>query len=77
MDKMVELDEMFDEMIDMQRQKVLKRARLSNPKLSADDILQPFDYPDLQKDPIFHFEDGILAGLISAQAAVRNKLRNS
>ena len=57
--------------IAQQRAKVLALARRINPRLTDDDILSPMDFPELANDPQFNYEDGILAGLISAQAVVR------
>jgi len=37
--------------------------------------LNPFDFPELKAHPTFDYEDGILAGLISAQIALRAELR--
>lgn len=74
-DLLLELDQMFNQMVDQQRKKILKRARQINPALTEDDVMQPHDFPELQNDSIFHFEDGLLAGLISAQIATRAQLR--
>lgn len=54
-----------------QREKVLEAARRVVPHLTPDDLLNPHDFPALQAAPEFHYEDGILAGLLSAQAALR------
>jgi len=72
---MIDLDALFDEMIAQQRDKVLRIARELNPRLTPDDVLSPQDFPELAADPRFAYEDGILAGLISAQIAVRARLR--
>ncbi|HEX9638423.1 MAG TPA: hypothetical protein VGB99_12855 [Acidobacteriota bacterium] len=64
-------------MIDQQRDKLAKLARAIDPKLTAEDLLQPHDRPELFGDPLFNYEDGILAGLISAQTALRAARRQS
>ncbi len=61
----------FDQMIRMQREKVLKMARRRVPHLTSDDILNPHDYPELMRDADFQFEDGVLGGLIQAQISLR------
>lgn len=61
----------LEEMIAQQRGKLLKLANRINPRLTLDDIAQPHDWPELARDPQFQFEDGILAGLIAAQIALR------
>ena len=61
----------LEEMINHQRGKVMQIARDRLPYLTQDDVLNPHDFPELQNDPTFNFEDGILAGFVSAQLALR------
>lgn len=61
---------LLDGMIEQQREKLLKIGRRLNPKLTADDLMNPFDWPEVAQNPQFNFEDGILAGLISARTAI-------
>ena len=68
-------DKLFTQMIDQQRAKVLRLAREVVPHISPEDVLNPNDYPALKAHPTFDYEDGILAGLISAQIALRAELR--
>jgi hypothetical protein len=73
---MVEVAErLFDQMIEQQRSKVLKLAREAVPHLSPEDVLNPNDFPELKAHPTFEYEDGILAGLVAAQIALRTELR--
>lgn len=64
-------DRVLTQMIDQQRAKVLRVAHDYAPRATPEDLLNPHDIPELAGAPIFHFEDGILAGLISAQIALR------
>ena len=64
-------DRVLTEMIDQQRAKVLRVAHDYAPRATPEDLMNPHDIPELARAPIFHFEDGILAGLISAQIALR------
>jgi len=64
-------DALLDEMIAQQRAKVLAIARAIDTRLTEDDILSPQDIPELRDDPRFNYEDGLLAGLLSAQMAMR------
>ncbi len=57
----------LEEAIVHQRAKVLAVANRINPRLTPDDVLSPGDFPELANDPLFNYEEGILAGLISAQ----------
>jgi hypothetical protein len=68
-------DRLLGKMIEQQRAKVLKLAREAVPYISPEDVMNPNDYPELKAHPTFDFEDGILAGLISAQVAIRAELR--
>lgn len=63
-------------MIEQQRAKVLKLAREAVRNIGPEDVLNPFDFPELKAHPTFEYEDGILAGLISAQIALRAELRS-
>lgn len=71
------LEALFNEMIQHQQAKVLEIARTRLPQLTADDILNPHDYPELMNDPIFNYEEGIASGLLAAQVAVRRTLRST
>ena len=69
------IDGLLSEMIDQQRVKVLVVANGLDARLTQDDILSPQDFDVLAADPRFNYEDGLLAGLLSAQIAVRAWLR--
>lgn len=60
---------MFDELIALQRKKVLNCALRILPHLTEDDILQPNDFPQLEMNPHFRYEEGILEGLMTARMA--------
>jgi hypothetical protein len=68
------VEDLFDEMIRQQQAKVLQTARNHIPHLTAEDILNPHDYPALVADPIFNYEEGLAAGLMAAQIAVRARI---
>ncbi len=68
-------ERVLDEMITHQRAKVLQLAREAVPHISPEDVLNPNDYPELKAHPRFDYEDGLLAGLLSAQMAIRAELR--
>ena len=59
-------------LISWQRQKLLECARRIIPHLTADDILQPQDYPELERDPEFRYEEGVLFGMEAIEAALRS-----
>lgn len=70
-------DQLLDRMIEQQREKVLRLAREAIPHISPEDVMNPNDFPELKAHPTFDYEDGILAGLISAQIALRAELRTN
>ncbi|HET6371733.1 MAG TPA: hypothetical protein VFG76_00355 [Candidatus Polarisedimenticolia bacterium] len=71
-----EIDRLMDELVAQQRAKLLALARALNPRLTGDDLLSPNDFEELAADPRFNYEDGLLAGLLSAQIAVRARLKS-
>lgn len=66
---------MLERMIEQQRAKVLAIARAIVPHVTGDDVLNPHDFPPLVASAEFQYEDGILAGYLSAQMALRAHLR--
>ena len=70
-----EMETLLEQMIAQQRAKVLAVARSLNARLTEGDILSPHDFPELAESPRFNYEDGLLAGLLSAQIAMRARLR--
>jgi hypothetical protein len=60
---------MFDELIALQHRKVLNCALRILPHLTEDDILQPNDFPALEMNPHFRYEEGVLEGLMTARMA--------
>jgi hypothetical protein len=70
-----ELEHLLDEMIAQQRARVLVHARRLNGALTDDDVQQPHDFPELAGSAEWNYEDGILAGYLAVQAAVRATLR--
>jgi hypothetical protein len=66
-----ELASELERMIDQQRQRCLDLARRLRPGLTADDITQPHDFPELAESWHWNYEDGVLAGLLSAQLTLR------
>jgi hypothetical protein len=55
---------------EVQAQKVIDLARRILPGLTAEDIRNPHDFPDLN-DPDWQYEDGVLAGIQGVRVAMR------
>ena len=68
------VEELLHKMVDLQEQKVLSLARRLRPGLTAEDVRNAHDFRELD-DSDFHYEDGLLAGLLAAQTALRAQFR--
>ncbi len=68
--------ELFDELILGQQKKVLRVAQQFYPGVTPEDIRNPQDFEKLQSSANFNFEDGILAGYISAKMAFLAEARS-
>lgn len=66
---------LLEAMEENQRTKVIELARRLKPGLTAEDIRNPHDFPDLD-DPDWHFEDGQLTGIQSVLFALRSMSRD-
>ncbi len=66
---------LMDELIGAQQEKLLKCGRSFIPTLTADDLLQPNDYPILETNPYFRYEEGVLEGLHTTRSALLALLR--
>jgi hypothetical protein len=71
-----EVESLVVEIEDLQRRKVIDLARRLRPGLTAEDIANPHDFPELG-DPDWQYEDGLLAGVQSVLAAVRARRREA
>jgi ADP-ribose pyrophosphatase len=67
---MPEMERLVMEIEELQRRKVVDLARRLRPDITAEDIRNPHDFPELA-DPDWQYEDGMLAGIQSVLAAVR------
>lgn len=71
-----EVEATLTSLVALQESKTLALARRLRPGLTAEDIRNPHDYVELD-DSDFHYEDGMLAGLLAAQAALRARRRET
>lgn len=65
-----EIDRALHAIEDNQVKKVIDLARRILPGLTAEDIRNPHDFPELN-DPDWQYEDGLLAGVQSVRVALR------
>lgn len=73
------IEALLEELIAQQNRKVIECASEILPNLTEDDLLQPNDFPELENNPFFRYEEGALCGLQTARMALfamRNDLRD-
>ena len=63
------LEVLFDELAEEQRKKLMAFGRVLVPGLTADDLLQPNDFPILDNHLHFRYEEGVLEGILTARMA--------
>lgn len=68
--KVEEREKIFDDLIRLQKEKMLKLAKSVVPHITMDDLLQPFDFPDLEWHAPFRYEEGVLEGFLTARMAI-------
>lgn len=65
-----EVLELLQELISFQQKTVESSAMTFNPRLTEEDLLQPNDFPELELNPLFRYEEGVLAGMKTVEAAL-------
>lgn len=65
------IGELMGELIEGQQRVLFELGRRLIPSLTQEDMLQPNDFPILESHPEFRYEEGVLAGLMTAQMAIR------
>lgn len=68
-----DFEKLLKEMIQQQKETLLTCARRIVPHVIQDDLLQPQDFPELDCNPDFRFEEGVLVGLEQALQALRTE----
>ncbi len=69
-----DLESLLVDMETLQERKVVDLARRLKPGITADDIKNPHDFPELD-DPDWHYEDGVLTGIQSVRSAIRARMQ--
>lgn len=67
----IAIENTIDEIVEAQRAQLLSCGRRIVPTLTPEDMLQPNDYLELENHPHFRYEEGLLAGMLSIQMALR------
>lgn len=69
-------DNLLEELIQQQQNKVFRCAHRILPQITEEDLLQPNDYPLLENHPHFRYEEGVLEGIRTVQMALRAERSN-
>jgi hypothetical protein len=69
-----DVEAVLERLISQQRDKVVEVALDILPHLTPEQVQNPQAYPEIATDAMFNFEDGVLAGLMSARLALRSNL---
>lgn len=65
-----EIDQLVKDLIQFHQTQLLKCGRRIIPNLTPEDLLQPNDYHELEFNPHFRYEEGVLAGIQTVQMAL-------
>lgn len=71
-DIFTDIEAVFERLLEQQRDKVVEVALDILPHLTPEEVQNPQVYPEVAGDTMFNYEDGFLAGLISARQALRS-----
>lgn len=65
-----DIDQLLNELVTFYQTRLLKYGQNFIPHLTADDLLQPNDYQELEFNPYFRYEEGVLSGVQTVQMAL-------
>lgn len=65
-----EIEQLLKELVQFHHKQMLKCGQRFIPHLTAEDLLQPNDYPEIEFNPYFRYEEGVLAGIQTVQIAL-------
>ncbi len=65
------IEQLVEEMVTNQRETLFACGKRIVPTLTMEDLWQPNDFPQLENNPLFRYEEGILHGYQSLQMALR------
>jgi hypothetical protein len=71
-DPLLRIEMVLQELIVGQKEKLICLAQRMRPQITAEDLLQPQDFPELDLHPEFRYEEGVLVGFEAAITALRH-----
>jgi hypothetical protein len=72
-----EIEDSLNEMVANQKKNIYALSQKIVPRIAPEDLLQPQDFPELDQDPNFRYEEGLLHGLESALMCIRAFMKGS
>ena len=68
--------QIIDDLIEHQQGVLLSLGRRFVPSVTLDDLMQPNDFPVLESNPLFRYEEGVLHGYQAMKAAINFQIHN-
>ena len=65
------IGQVIQEIVELQQKKMLACGQQIIPSLTADDAMQPNDFLELETNPLFRYEEGVLTGIQTVQMALQ------
>lgn len=65
------IETLLHEIVELQKKNMLANAERIVSQITQDDLLQPNDFPELENNPLFRYEEGVLAGIQTVEMALR------
>jgi hypothetical protein len=69
-EKWASIDQLLQELVEFHHQKMVQCGQRILPHVTAEDLLQPNDFIELEYHSHFRYEEGILAGVQTVQMAL-------
>lgn len=66
-----DIETLIQEIEQGQQKTLYSIGRRIVPTLTEEDLLQPNDYPELENNPHFRYEEGVLAGIRTIQMSLQ------
>ena len=66
-----DLNQLLKELVEFHQNQLLKCGRRIIPHLTPEDLLQPNDFQELEYNPHFRYEEGVVAGVQIVQTALQ------
>ena len=67
---------LIQEIAELQKRNMLSCAKKLVSQVTEDDLLQPNDFPLLETNALFRYEEGVLAGIQTVEMALRALEKN-